>query len=111
MVEKELVRDSNSLRDNFSTLINTKDIMNRVEIQMNFDLVFLYMREFMKVGIAHAFPTLCFYVLDNNSFDIVEYIIIIIVYSMESLYEKVFVNSFICIYNVTSLFIFLGTNR
>ena len=42
MVEKELVRDSNSLRDNFSTLINTKDIMNRVEIQQNFDTVFVY---------------------------------------------------------------------
>ena len=42
MVEKELVRDSNSLRDNFLTLINTKDIMNKVEIQQNFDLVFVY---------------------------------------------------------------------
>ena len=49
MVEKELVRDSNSLRDNFLTLINTKDIMNTVEIQQNFDR-FLCMRVIMKVG-------------------------------------------------------------
>ena len=41
MVEKELVRDSNSLRDNFLTLINAKDIMNTVEIFLNFDSVFI----------------------------------------------------------------------
>ena len=56
MVEKELVRDSNSLRDNFQTLISTKDIMNRVEIHQNFDSVFFVYEGVKKVETAYVFP-------------------------------------------------------
>ena len=62
MVEKELVRDSNSLRDNFLALINTKDIMNKVEILMNFDLVFLYDGNYKVGNSDHFIIEACEYV-------------------------------------------------
>ena len=67
MVEKELVRDSNSLRDNFLTLINTKDIMNTVEIQQNFDRVFVH-EGYYEGGNRSAFPTLRLRLLANLFF-------------------------------------------